>query len=67
MALNRCPPALYHRVLRDGVRLLCRDAQRTTTREAQALSRYCDFEPELRRILVLSRHVAQYLDHQPVE
>jgi hypothetical protein len=29
--------------LRDGVRLLSRSEPATTTREGQALSRYCDF------------------------
>lgn len=50
IVLNRAPPLLYHRVLRDGVRLLSRDLQATTTREGQALSRYCDYLPQLRKI-----------------
>jgi predicted nucleotidyltransferase len=41
--LNRAPPLLYHRVLRDGVRLLARDPRATTAREGAALSRYCDW------------------------
>ena len=45
--LNRAPPLLYHRVLRDGVRLLSRDLRATTTRAGQALSRYFDFLPQL--------------------
>ena len=48
--LNRAPPLLYHRVLRDGVRLLARDLRATTTREGRALSRYCDYLPQLAKI-----------------
>lgn len=48
--LNRASPLLYHRVLRDGVRILSRDLQATTTREARALSRYCDYLPQLEKI-----------------
>ena len=48
--LNDAPPLLYHRVLRDGERILSRDLQATTTREGHALSRYCDFVPQLRKI-----------------
>jgi predicted nucleotidyltransferase len=48
--LNDAPPLLYHRVLRDGQRLLSRNLQATTAREGRALSRYCDFAPQLARI-----------------
>ena len=48
--LNEAPPLLYHRVLRDGVRVLSRDLAATTTREGRALSRYCDFVPQLAKI-----------------
>lgn len=48
--LNDAPPLLYHRVLRDGERLLSRDLAATTTREAYAISRYCDYLPQLRKI-----------------
>ena len=48
LILNRAPPVLYHRVVRDGVRVLSRDLAATTTREGQALSRYCDFVPPAR-------------------
>jgi predicted nucleotidyltransferase len=48
--LNRAPPLLYQRVLRDGIRLLSRSEPATATREGQALSRYCDFVPQLRKI-----------------
>jgi len=48
--LDRAPPLLYHRVLRDGVRLLSRDLVATTTREGRALSRYCDYVPQLAKI-----------------
>ncbi len=50
VVLNHAPPLLYHRVLRDGVRIFSRDLPKTTTREGQALSRYCDFVPQLRKI-----------------
>jgi len=48
--LNNAPPLLYHRVLRDGERLMSRDLAATTTREGYAISRYCDYLPVLRRI-----------------
>jgi len=48
--LNRAPPLLYHRVLRDGVRILSRDLRATTTREGYALSRYCDYVPQLAKV-----------------
>lgn len=48
--LNDAPPLLYHRVLRDGFRLMTRDPRSTTTREGRALSRYCDYVPQLRKI-----------------
>jgi hypothetical protein len=48
--LNEAPPLLYHRILRDGVRLLSRDLASTTTREGRALSRYCDYVPQLLKI-----------------
>ena len=50
VVLNHAPPLLYHRVLRDGIRVLSRDLRATTTREATALSRYCDFIPHLDRL-----------------
>jgi predicted nucleotidyltransferase len=50
IVLNEAPPLLYHRVLRDGVRVLSRDLRATTTREGQALSRYCDYDPQLAKI-----------------
>jgi len=50
VVLNQAPPLLYHRVLRDGVRLVSRDLRATTTREGRALSRYCDYVPQLRKI-----------------
>lgn len=48
--LNDAPPLLYHRVLRDGIRLFARDPRATTGREGRALSRYCDYVPQLRKI-----------------
>lgn len=48
--LNDAPPLLYHRVLRDGVRLFARQLEATTGREGRALSRYCDYQPQLRKV-----------------
>ena len=48
--LNDAKPLLYHRVLRDGIRLLSRDPRATTVREGRAVSRYCDYVPQLRKI-----------------
>jgi len=53
--LNRAPPLLYHRVLRDGVRLFSRDPRATTVREGRALSRYCDYRSQLAKIDVTLR------------
>ena len=50
VVLNAAPPVLYHRVLRDGVRVVSRDLRATTRREGMALSRYCDYVPQLRKI-----------------
>jgi predicted nucleotidyltransferase len=50
VVLNQAPPVLYHRVLRDGRRILSRDLRATTTREGYALSRYCDYVPQLAKI-----------------
>jgi hypothetical protein len=50
VVLNDAPPLLYHRVLRDGIRLLARSLPETTEREGRALSRYCDYVPQLRKI-----------------
>lgn len=50
VVLNRAPPLLYYRVLRDGTRLLSRDPPATTTREGRALSRYFDYIPQLAKI-----------------
>jgi uncharacterized protein len=48
VVLNHAPPLLYHRVLRDGVRVVSRDLAATTKREGQALSRYFDDLPRQR-------------------
>ena len=48
--LNRADPVLYHRVLRDGIRVLSRNLKDSTGREGYALSRYCDFVPQLGKI-----------------
>ncbi|RLE34893.1 MAG: nucleotidyltransferase domain-containing protein [Acidobacteria bacterium] len=50
VVLNDAPPLLYHRVLRDGIRVLSRNLKETTVREARAVSRYCDFIPQLAKI-----------------
>jgi len=50
VVLNRAPPLLYHRVLRDGTRLFSRDLRATTVREGRAFSRHCDFAPQLAKI-----------------
>jgi hypothetical protein len=50
VVLNHAPPLLYHRVLRDGIRLLARDLGETSVREGRALSRYCDYVPQLAKI-----------------
>jgi predicted nucleotidyltransferase len=50
VVLNDAPPLLYRRVLRDGIRVVTRDARATTTREGRALSRYCDYVPQLAKI-----------------
>jgi uncharacterized protein len=48
--LNSAPPVLYHRVLRDGRRILSRDPRVTAAHEGYALSRYCDFLPQLAKM-----------------
>jgi predicted nucleotidyltransferase len=55
VVLNEAPPLLYHRVLREGTRILARDLRATTTREGRALSRYCDFVPQLAKIEAVHR------------
>ena len=55
VVLNRAGPVLYHRVLRDGVRVLARDLPATTGREGQALSRYCDYVGQLTKIDAVAR------------
>jgi predicted nucleotidyltransferase len=50
VVLNRAPPLLYHRVLRDGVRLFARDLAATTVREGRALSRWYDYVPQMQKI-----------------
>jgi predicted nucleotidyltransferase len=50
VVLNGAPPLIYQRILSDGVRLVARDLRATTTREARAISRYCDWLPQLEKI-----------------
>jgi predicted nucleotidyltransferase len=57
--LNRAGPLLYHRVLRDGIRVLARDLAAATRREAMALSRYCDYLPQLGKIQNAERRRTQ--------
>ena len=54
--LNRAPPLLYHRVLRDGKLLVTRDLAATTTRAGYALSRYFDFLPQLKKQAAARRY-----------
>lgn len=54
--LNRAPPLLYHRVLRDGKLLVTRDLKATTTRAGYALSRYFDFVPQLKKQAAARRY-----------
>lgn len=56
VVLNNAPALLYHRVLRDGIRLFSRDLHATTTRAGQALSRYFDFLPQLDKMDAARRH-----------
>lgn len=56
--LNGAPPVLYHRVLRDGRRILSRDPRATAAREGYALSRYCDYLPQLAKIEAARRAAA---------
>ena len=50
LILNQAPPVLYYHVLRDGERVLSRNLAATTTREGRAVSRYCDFVPQLAKM-----------------
>jgi predicted nucleotidyltransferase len=50
VVLNDASPLLYHRVLREGQRIFARELTATTTREGRALSRYCDYLPQLHKI-----------------
>ncbi len=50
LILNHAPPVLYYHVLRDGIRVLSRDLAATTTREGYAVSRYCDFVPQVAKM-----------------
>lgn len=45
VVLNDAPPLLYYRVLRDGVRVVTRDARATAVREGRARSRWYDWQP----------------------
>jgi hypothetical protein len=36
--------------VRDGIRVLARDVAAATTREGRALSRFCDYVPQLAKI-----------------
>ncbi len=53
--LNRAPPLLYHRIITRGIRLMSRNLAHTTTREGAAISRYCDFLPQLAKIEAVRR------------
>ena len=58
VVLNRAPVLLYHRVLRDGVRLLSRDLRATTARAGYALSRYFDYLPQMEKMAAARRRAA---------
>ena len=58
VVLNKAPILLYHRVLRDGIRLLSRDLRATTTRAGRALSYYFDFLPQLDKMDAARRYAA---------
>lgn len=58
VVLNRASILLYHRILRDGIRLLSRDLKATTVRAGQALSRYFDFLPQLDKMDRARRNAA---------
>ena len=58
VVLNDAPILLYHRVLRDGVRLHSRDLRATTRRAGQVLSYYFDFLPQLDKMDAARRHAA---------
>ena len=62
--LNDAPPLLYHRVLRDGLRVLSRNLRATTVREGRALSRHCDFAPHLAKIDAIHRNRTLALDNR---
>jgi predicted nucleotidyltransferase len=53
--LDAAPPLLHHRVLRDGIRVLSRDLRATSVREGRALSRYCDYVPQLAKLRAAHR------------
>lgn len=59
VVLNQAPPLLYHRVLRDGIRLLSRDLQATTQRAGMALSRYLDFVPQMEKMDAARRYASR--------
>jgi predicted nucleotidyltransferase len=63
--LNQAPPLLYHRVMRDGIRIFSRHPAATTTREAMALSRYFDFLPQLDKIDTLRRKASSLTASEP--
>jgi predicted nucleotidyltransferase len=50
VVLNDAPPLLYHRAIAGGRRIFARDLRAATTREGRALSRYCDYLPQLRLV-----------------
>ena len=58
VVLNKAPILLYHRVLRDGIRVLARDLRATTTRTGRALSYYFDFLPQLDKMDAARRYAA---------
>ncbi len=47
--LNDAPPALRHRVIRDGLLLFANDERRRVTFESQSIAEFLDFQPVIDR------------------
>ena len=58
--LNRAPPSLAYRVIRDGRRVICRNARACEAFESDTVMRHLDFQPVRDRAFHVSR--AQVLE-----
>jgi len=58
--LNRAPPSLAYRVVRDGRRVICRNTRACEAFESDTVMRYLDFQPVRDRAFQVSR--AQVLE-----